>query len=366
MGQQSLRSPQRLGRSRRRRCGLAPLELVAAIPILLFVCALMVNFGTLAAWRVRGEIVSRDAVWRARWPRTGDRESPSFTWPADAVSRIADGPQIGALAHPDLEHPVTRGPLPNGFLVTDVLDPERGYQEGLASVTRRYPLLPRLGPYRSGNIEHPLLDRKWPCSEMGIPNVYRRSKPLYVLPTTDQSLPLALANASHAMFGMPNYTALYTLDRDADIRRFRGGYIDFHPRIRHAYPHNRLVAIEHCHLDPEVVRKKEVERLVDTLDSQGRAQLQRISRLPRTMTNYFLSMYSAKVAELKASIKAWTEEMKAPHTSLQRKKQLAALIAGAQTELDRVEPFLEPLEAYQSRLDEIEDKLRAQVEAEGF
>ncbi|MBI2480878.1 MAG: pilus assembly protein [Planctomycetia bacterium] len=55
--------------SPRRRRGLAPLEFVLWLPVLLFVMALMVNYGTIATWRVRSEIVSQHAAWRTRWPR---------------------------------------------------------------------------------------------------------------------------------------------------------------------------------------------------------------------------------------------------------------------------------------------------------
>lgn len=352
------------GGSRRRRHGLAPLELVVALPILLFVCALMVNFGTLAAWRVRGEIVARDAVWRARWPRTGERESPSATWPAGARSGIVGGPQLGELDHPDLQHAVTRGPLPNGFAVKDTLDPLRGYQEGNAAIVRRYPMLPRLGPYRSGDIEHPLLDLKWPCSEMGIPNVFRRSLRLYDLPTTDQRLPRALTDASQSMFDIPSYPGLFVLDKDSDILKFRGSYVDFHPWIRHPYPHGRVVVPERCELDTEVVRTAEVERLIDTLDEQGRAQLHLISRLPRNLTNFFLSMYQSQVDSLKANIERWNAQVRHRDTSAEARRMLRAQIAQAEVELARIEPFLAPLEAFQSRLNEIEDALRAQVEAQ--
>jgi hypothetical protein len=226
-------------------------------------------------------------------------------------------------------------------------------------------MLPRLGPYESGSIEHPLLDREWPCSEMGIPNVFRRSKPLYVLPTTEQSLPMALATATEAMFGMPNYTALYTLDRDADIRQFLGWYKDFHPRVRQPYPGHQLVDLRHCELDAEAVRKKEVERLIDTLDGQGRAQLHQISHRPREMTKFFLEMYASKVAELEAKIEAWEAELKAQGTSAERRDELRELIDWAEAERDRIQPYLAPLEAYQARLDAIEAKLRTQVETEG-
>ncbi len=348
---------------RRRRFGLAPLELVLALPVLLFVTALMINFGTLATWRVRGEIVSRDAAWRARWPGRGQTQLPSPTWPHDALSEARGGAQIGELDHPDLLHAVTRGPLPNGFAVRGILDPVDGYRQGHASIVRRYPLLPRLGIYRSGDIGHPLLDHPWTCSQMRIGNLSRRTAVLYALPNTEQSLPRALANAIRSMFAMPNRQALFVLERDTDILRYDGRFVDFHPRLRHPYPPDRFVVVERCQLDPAVVWAAEVERLVDTLDEEGQAQLRQISRLPRRLTGFFLSMYERQVAQLTRNLSGWRRELQDRRTSAERRRQLRLQITGAERELARIEPFLAPLKSYQARLGEIEDGLRAQVGA---
>ena len=53
------------------RRGLAMLELVMALPMLLFVMALIIGYGTASAWKVREHSVSRLAVWETRWPRSG-------------------------------------------------------------------------------------------------------------------------------------------------------------------------------------------------------------------------------------------------------------------------------------------------------
>jgi hypothetical protein len=146
---------------------------------------------------------------------------------------------------------------------------------------------------------------------------------------------------------------------------YHGRHVDFHPRVRHPYPHGRLVVERFCELDPEVVRTREVERLIDTLDARGRAQLHRISHVPRSMTNFFLNMYNSRVQELRANIEAWTAELHTPGTSAERRRELRELIRQAEAELDRIEPYLAPLESYQSRLNEIEGRLRQRVEAEG-
>ncbi|MBN1590259.1 MAG: hypothetical protein JW888_12160, partial [Pirellulales bacterium] len=54
----------RAGQGTRR--GLSTLELVLSLPLLLFVMALMINFGAAAAWRIRELSVARHAAWSNR------------------------------------------------------------------------------------------------------------------------------------------------------------------------------------------------------------------------------------------------------------------------------------------------------------
>ena len=253
----------------RQRRGLAPLELVLWLPGFLFVMALMVNLGTMTAWRMRGEIVARDAAWRVRWPRTG-RDEPrpeNKVWPEPAKMDLAADDEIAQLDDPAIDHPVVRGPLRNGFIVRPLLDPNReGAYRGSAEITRGYPLLSKLGKFESGEIRHPMLDGQWQSSQMnitneagdrvGLPrNVYRRTKVLYELPKTDPGLPRAFVDSVVNMLEMPDFEALEELN----------GY---HPRINAG----------RCELDVEVVRELEVERLIDTPQRRGL-----ISRVPGRM-----------------------------------------------------------------------------------
>ena len=64
------------------RRGLAPLELVLALPILLFVMALIVCYGTISAWKVREHSVARLAAWETRWRSSTEniRRSVAQSW----------------------------------------------------------------------------------------------------------------------------------------------------------------------------------------------------------------------------------------------------------------------------------------------
>ena len=340
----------------RSRHGLAPLEFVLWLPVLLSVTALMVVFGTMAAWRVRGEVVARDAVWRARWPRTGRSEPrpPVRIWPADAdVELTADDPYT-SLDLPAIDRPVVRGPLPNGFVVHDTLEPTRGAVQGESEIVREFPLIPKLGPYRSGRILHPLLGQERRIAEMGAPNEVRRTLILYELPKTDPEFPAAFARVVERLVSMPNFSALDVLDADQELRKYTGHYVDFHPRVSYT-----------CALDREQVRETRVRPLVDHRNTLGEVQLGQISRLPRTMTNYFLSVYRARIAALEGRIEQMQRDLMNPSGQLSQAylDAIPGLISAAQAEIAILKPKVEQLEAYQARLDEIEDQLRSQAAA---
>ena len=64
----------------KRARGLAPLEMVLSLPILLFLMALIINYGTVASWKVRGLSAARHAVWSSRWPRARDASPRPGYW----------------------------------------------------------------------------------------------------------------------------------------------------------------------------------------------------------------------------------------------------------------------------------------------
>ena len=69
----------------RGRRGLGPVGTWCwSLPILLFVMALIVCYGTISAWKVREHSVARLAVWETRWPRSGATDPRPSYWPATA------------------------------------------------------------------------------------------------------------------------------------------------------------------------------------------------------------------------------------------------------------------------------------------
>jgi len=320
------------------------------------VAALMVNYSTMATWRVRSEVVSRHAAWRTRWPRSGKNEGiPDRPfWPEDSVMTTEPDTAFDVLDIPEIDHAVVRGPIPNEFVVNDTLIPMRGAYKGVAEVNRELPFLSRLGDYNSGEVNHPLIDHKWQVATLQVPNRFRRTLVIYKLPNTEPSLPEAFAAAVENVLGIPHYEGLSVLDRDEDIRRYTGGYVDFHPRVR-----SRM-----CELDPEFVREERVEPLIDIRGDDGDIRLGQISQLPRHMTNYFLNMYRAAKQRMEGQIETLQVALAAtPPPDSQTAAQIHGQISALRAEIAAIIPKIEQLEAYQERLPEIEDQLRASAAA---
>lgn len=339
---------------RRLRRGLAPLEFVLWLPILLSVMALMVNYGTMATWRVRGEVVSHDAALRTRWPRTaGDESSPGGTvWPRPAEMLTRGDDPITALDDtqiiPSDIRAVVRGPLPDNFGVRGLLDPLPGAYRGVASIRRTYPFLPRLGGINTGEIANPLLDRNFSGALMGIHNVSRRTVPLYDMPWDDAAWNEFEA-AWQSIRSIANFDALRVLERDDDWLKYsreyrdwhRMGVPDFHPRV----------SPDRCTLDWEEIYRSKIEPLIDVQKPDKSYRLGQISRLPRTLTSSFLSMYRRTKSEMEAELDMLRTNPPPDDPDVPQK------IAFILRELPKIESKIGQLERFEKRIPPFERKL---------
>ena len=325
------------------------MELVLWMPVLLFVAALIVNYGTAAAWRVRGEIASRDAAERQLTPRTGRNEPRPENWPrsnipedqawaaelngmdasqgtagtaADTLlpnrSRAFSFPstkQIERLDDASIQHEVVRGPIFEGFWVYPLLDPDsRGFAFGTSQLDRDYAFLPALGKYHSGSIRQPILGDTWAINRayfsgtVPIPNealfqsasfeavgefeggVHRFS----AVPNRYRRTKLLykFPDVSHGP-EQPFVSAMRELQIVHSAQGLRE--MDASPEayrwwgMAHDYWPRSVVA---CELDRKRARQLALEgRVVDYVDPTGEVQLGGISRLPRLMTLSFFRMY---------------------------------------------------------------------------
>jgi hypothetical protein len=138
------------------------LELVLSLPLLLFVMALMVDYGTAASWKVRSAMVARDAIWSSRWPRSGLATMPQpANWPAGATRGTQAAGALTVLNDAAINQPVARGPnLGQCTVVGTLLNPTRGMMQGMSGIQRPMPLLPAMPPIQF-NLTHPLLTDGW-------------------------------------------------------------------------------------------------------------------------------------------------------------------------------------------------------------
>jgi hypothetical protein len=163
--------------SRGRRSGLAPLELVLSIPLLMMILCLIIIAGTAAVWKVRTAVNSREAAFRTVG-RDIDRLVPGH-WPGSmAIDRVR---QVDLVFDPFLGHQVVRGPVV-GQLVVDVelLNMISGTHVGSAEIDRDLPVWRRL-PYRNHYVrDTPIFSGPtWQHRSMGIGNDDSRVRRLY-------------------------------------------------------------------------------------------------------------------------------------------------------------------------------------------
>jgi hypothetical protein len=268
-----------------KRRGLAALEFVLSLPILLFVMALFISIGTAAAFKVRGLVAARDAIFNDRKGRNGFVEEipQPYAWKQNGQSwGRNNGGTVPELYYADLDKPVAFGPLPNGFDVDEqLLNTTRDLRSGWSHQQRQQTLLPNAFKSQVINVVDPLLDDKFQYWQMGISHNARRLPRIYDLP----DLPGLEANfdqAHQAIVGAPFQGALKVLDDDDEFKQFYGSAPDFHPKLSNF-----------CTLDTSNVYQTRVLPLIDRI--QGKKQ-PKVAGVPETMAKAFLSMYKQQLA----------------------------------------------------------------------
>jgi hypothetical protein len=108
--QGSMKNARRPTIGRKRRRGLAPVELVLALPVWMLLASTMLLVGHLGVWKVRGHLAVREAAARSLWPRTRTADANSREW-ARPSSVMQVRPTLSpGTADPLSEHAVIRGP----------------------------------------------------------------------------------------------------------------------------------------------------------------------------------------------------------------------------------------------------------------
>ncbi len=293
------------------RRGLAPLEFVLSLPLLVMMMALMIDFGVAGAWKIRTQTNARYAGWRTLTSRTGEFNATPPYWPASAPLAARSGTPLPDVsdewdATSDLLCPCARGQqltAPSAVAAINVqgrLEMDDNVIQGNADLDRQLPLLRGALPATQGrfhfNINQDLFDNHWQFSSLGIPyNDYPRSRAWWDIEHSDltaldpaidtnkrlldENLQLLQAN--------PRQADLYPLDNDDEFLRYTGDAPEFYPRV------SRL-----CMPDAEAVYFSAISRV----DRNGRpitnSLLSRIDRLPCTMSSSFSEMYRSWICQL--------------------------------------------------------------------
>jgi len=159
------------------RRGLAPVELVLALPVWMLLASAMVIVANLGAWKVRGHLAAREAAARSVWPRTraGETNVPEWSRPS-AIMQVwpASSP---AVTDPLGGHSVVRGPQigepgTEMTLAVDgsVMAPQSGAVAGEAFLNEPPAIWGRSGVRNRFAREYPLLDGnfgQWDASTSG-------------------------------------------------------------------------------------------------------------------------------------------------------------------------------------------------------
>ncbi len=283
-------------KEKERRTGLAMLELVLSLPIMLFVMGLRIIFGAAGSWKVRTLSNSRQAVWRTFSPRTGDDDPIVLGFRSPSEMSVEDGNASIFDEDPYAEFPVVRGPqivdpqsgqsLP---VRQGLLDITVGLVQGHASIERGYPVLSDMPPGRIDFVrKHAAVDGRWQFWDMGlVSNRTRRVRFMYPIDLQGRipDLTQRYVNAALAIGQSPNAQALNVLDQDDELRSFYGRNIDYHARVGHA-----------CTTDASELQNLVDSNLEDSL-------VPRINPgVPQRMTRDFIKMYETQIASLQAQL----------------------------------------------------------------
>lgn len=293
------------------RRGLATLEFVLALPILVMMMALMIDFGVAGAWKIRTQTNARYAGWRTLAARTGQFNATPPYWPTSANLSVRTGTPLPDVnqewdSAQDLLCPCTRGQrltAPNAVASVNVpgrLEMDDDVVRGHADLERNLPLfrgaLPATGGKFRFDINQDLFDNPWQYNTLGIPhNDFPRSRIWWDIEHADQAALDPAIDTNKQLLDQnlrllqtnPNRADLYPLDIDEEYLRYSGSAPPFYPRL------GRL-----CMSDSSALYISAISRLDEGGTPNPRSLLSRIDRLPCTMSGSFTGMYRSWICRL--------------------------------------------------------------------
>jgi hypothetical protein len=291
----------------KKRRGLAPLEMVLAMPFLLMILALIVGIGNLIAWKVQTLTSARHAIWGSLSPslmdhKTGANDLRPEYWPANAMSgsdNLGKAASVGDVENRlGARKPVVRGlddanpilPLDNNRILevnAELLDPAIALRMGSARMMKPLPMLKSLGNYPL-QARTAIFDYAWRCTEMGIGNYHFRLNliyPAFQPPNANNPvLPILLTM----------YNAIYRQNRMALLDGTEADFIKFQTRYGQATP-TFIGSIPgwtplnfYCSANPGIVRQS-VNDLADRI-SGSRKKSGPLMDLSASLQGYYNSV----------------------------------------------------------------------------
>ena len=261
-----------------RRRGLAPLEMVLVLPLLMMIMSMIIVFGYMISWKLRTETVARDAIWRDRSDRFANEFATPVEWP-ELYSQIdpsiwtSRGNDVVEFDNePETNHPIIAGPIPNVVVRDRVLEFGRGVRVGVADLDEEAPIFSTLAPIRF-RVDHPILDNQFRYWQLGHGNFQRRIPVIYEVELDFIRSSAAMQSAVAAIVNSAVYAQLVALDRDPEFIAWRGSAPDFHPRVG-----------RFCETDRQVVRENQVASVI-----------RRISQLPQRMARASIRLYQEQI-----------------------------------------------------------------------
>ena len=381
------------------RRGLAPLEMVMGLPLILLLFALIINAGFTGMWKLRLLGAAREVAWRSRDPRTSNLPNPGYQsnfWRQPNHSEDKPLTVNASAGHPlsipDLASaPAVRSDYGSLRVDTQLLDPKRGVLEGQSDVARKLPLLPNGLKTMHSNPKHYITDNSFPFWNTRLSNnVGRRTQVLYgegngvasnefgndwagytgsVANTNtalmaDNLLPLGGFHVEHSLW--PKYNEGRYHDPEVYTWQYRGLLPHppgFMPQIS-SFISSDADAIRQSHVDPHVLKIEDD----DDLRVETGAIKETEKNLPHSLAGSYVSFFSDAIGLVQDHIDQVNEQIQMSQMNLQAATQagdtntIASLkqtiselqneLSMATTEFQRREQILNPviqqLEAYQS------------------
>ena len=334
------------------RLGLAPLELVLSLFFLLVLMALIINFGSIASWHVRGKTAARYAAWRSLAIRTGGGDPSPANWVMPAQMGLSAPMSLSSLPYDmvgqvwnqgDLTQAALRGPAVADPATGSVIQMnDRRYLEmvdraqvGSAQLQKTLPLLPNLRRAQINPLQ-PVFDSFWRFQDMSAQSggVAMRSNGDWRTYGWYQFLPNQLGNSSlmnlfvqyqaadQQIQQNSGIQALVVLDRDNEFPPWGMSSPD-----AYAYAVSQSGLLGQCESSPENVAQSWIQNpngLIRWI--QGRSGGGGGNAIPHWLAQQFINLYNQEIQYYQSQTPPNQAQINQLQNSIQQLQQFIGIL----------------------------------------